>query len=189
MNRLRLAVLASIGLILVVVGLSLWASYRGRKPPEEVNLPRIAIEGADSRMEKVRFVEEKQGRKTWELEAKAMQQFQGQDVMILEDVVLTYYNKDGRIFTVSGKEGKVFQKTKDMEIKGDVVVTSSDGYRLKTNFMAYQHQEKKIHTQDTVELDGDQLWMKGKGLLVDMEARTVKVLREVRTQWKAGKKG
>jgi LPS export ABC transporter protein LptC len=76
-----------------------------------------------------------------------------------------------------------------MEIKGDVVVTSSDGYRLKTNFMAYQHQEKKIHTQDTVELDGDQLWMKGKGLLVDMEARTVKVLREVRTQWKAGKKG
>ncbi len=38
-------------------------------------------------------------------------------------------------------------------------------------------------------LDGDQLWLKGRGVLVDMEAHTVKVLYEVRTQWKAGKKG
>jgi len=143
MNRLRLAVLASIGLILVVVGLSLWASYRGRKPPEEVNLPRIAIEGADSRMEKVRFVEGETGPEDLGTGSQGHAAVPGQDVMILEDVVLTYYNKDGRIFTVSGKEGKVFQKTKDMEIKGDVVVTSSDGYRLKTNFMAYQHQERR----------------------------------------------
>ncbi len=62
-----------------------------------------------------------------------MQQYQGQNVMVLEDVKLTFFSKDGRTFTVTGKQGKVYQDTKNMELQGDVVVTSSDGYRLKTN--------------------------------------------------------
>jgi len=189
MNRIKIAILISIGFIVLVVSLSLWASYRGRKPPEDVPLPKMAVDGADSRLEKIRFVEEKQGRKSWELEAKAMQQYQGQNVMVLEDVKLTFYNKDGRTLTVTGKEGKVYQDTKNMELRGDVVATSSDGYRFETNSMTYNHQEKKIRTPDPVDLDGEQLRVKGRGMVVDMEARTVKVLHEVRTQWKAGKKG
>ena len=189
MNRIKIAILISIGFIVLVVSLSLWASYKGRKPPEEVNLPKIAVEGADSRLEKIRFVEEKQGRKNWELEAKAMQQYQGQNVMVLEDVKLTFFNKDGRTFTVTGKQGKVYQDTKNMELQGDVIATSSDGYRLKTNSMTYNHQEKKIQTPDPVDLDGEQLWLTGRGMVVDMEAQTVKVFHGVRTQWKAGKKG
>jgi LPS export ABC transporter protein LptC len=189
MKRIKIAILISIGLIVLVVSLSLWTSYRGRKSVEEMNLPKILIDGADSRIEKIRFVEEKEGRKTWELEANAMQHYQGQNVMILEDVRLTFFSKDGRTFTVTGKQGRVSQDTKDMELVGEVVVSSSDGYRLMTHSMAYTHQGKKIRTQDAVELDGDQLRLKGRGMIVDMEAQTVSVLHEVRTQWKAGKKG
>ena len=189
MKRLKLAILISIGFIVGVVSISLWASYKGRKPAEEMKLPRIALEGADSRLEKIRFVEEKQGRKTWELEANAMQQYQGQNVMVLEDVRLTFFNKDGRTFTVTGRQGKVYQDTKNMELQGDVVVTSSDGYRLKTNSVAYDHQGRKIETLDPIELDGEQFWLKGRGMRVDMEAQTVRVFHEVRTHLKAGKKG
>ena len=189
MKRIKIAILISIGLIVLVVSLSLWASLRGRKPSEEMKLPKIALDGADSRIEKIRFVEDKEGRKTWELEAKAMQQYQGQNTMVLEDVKLTFFSKDGRTFTVTGKEGKVNQDTKNMELTGDVIVASSDGYRLKTHSMAYNHKEKRIRTQDAVELDGEQLWLRGRGMLVDMEAHTVNILHEVRTQWKAGKKG
>jgi len=189
MKRIKIAILVSIGFLIVMVGLTLWINYRARKPAEEAQLPKIAIEGADSRIEKIRFVEEKQGRRTWELEAKSMQHYQDQNVMLLEDVKLTFFAEDGRTFTVTGKEGKVQQDTKNMELRGDVVATSSDGYRFKTQSVAYNHQEKKIETPDRVELDGDQLWLKGRGMLVDVEARTVKVLHEVRTQWKAGRKG
>ena len=56
MNRIKIAILISIGLIVVVVSLSIWVNYRLRKPADEVPLPRIAIEGADSRIEKIRFV-------------------------------------------------------------------------------------------------------------------------------------
>jgi len=170
MNRIKIAILISIGLIVVVVSLSLWVYFRGKKPPEEIRLPKIAFEGADSRIEKIHFVEEKHGKKTWELEAKAVQQYQGQNIMILEDVKFTFFAEDGQTFTVSGKQGKVFQDTKNVELEGNVVVTSSRGYRLKTHSMAYNDQERKIRTPDVVELDGDQLWLKGRGVLVDMEA-------------------
>ena len=189
MNRIKIAILISIGLIVVVVSLSLWVNYRLRKPADEVPLPRIAIEGADSRIEKIRFVEEKQGRKTWELEAHSMQHYQDRNVMILEDVKLTFFTEDGRTLTLTGKEGKVYQDTKNMELQGDVVAISNDGYRFKTHSVAYNHQEKKIQTPDPVELDGEQLWMKGRGMLIDVEARTVKVLNGVRTQLKAGRRG
>jgi len=189
MKRIKIAILISIGLIVVVVSLRLWIYFRGKKPPEEVQLPKIAFEGADSRIEKIHFVEEKHGQKTWELEAKAIQQYPGQNVMVLEDVRLSFFAKDGQTYTVSGEQGKVYQDTKNMELAGNVIVTSSKGYQLKTHSIAYNHQQRKIRTPDTIELDSDQIWLKGRGVLVDMEAQTVKVFYEVRTQWKAGKKG
>ena len=189
MKRIKIAILISFGFIVLVVSLSLWAHHKAKKPPEELQLPRIAFEGADSRIEKIHFVEEKQGQKTWELEAKAVQQYQGQNVMVLEDVKVTFFTKDGRTVTVSGTRGKVYQDTKNMELEGNIVINSSEGYQRKTHSMTYHHQEKRIRTPDLVELDGEQLWMKGRGVLVDLEAQTVKVLHEVKTQWKAGKKG
>ncbi len=58
------------------------------------------------RLEKIRFVEDKHGQKTWELEAKSIQQYQDQNIMLLEDVKVTFYTKDGRSFILSGKKGK-----------------------------------------------------------------------------------
>jgi hypothetical protein len=90
MKRIKIAILISFGFIVLVVSLSLWVHHKAKKPPEELQLPKIAFEGADSRIEKIRFVEEKQGQKTWELEAKAVQQYQGQNVMVLEDRIIPF---------------------------------------------------------------------------------------------------
>ena len=144
MKRIKIAILISIGLIVLVVSLSLWVHYRGRKPPEEVKLPKIAFEGADSRIEKIHFVEEKQGQKTWELEAKAMQQYQGQNVMILEDVKLTFFSEGWpNLYGYLESRGRSIRTRKTWNLEGNVVVTSSEGYRLKTHSMTYNHQEKK----------------------------------------------
>ncbi len=189
MKHIKIAILISIGLIVVVVSLSLWVHLRGRKPPEEVQLPKIAFEGANSQIEKIHFVEEKHGQKTWELAAKSIQQYQEGNVMVIEDVKLTFFAKDGQTVTVTGNQGKFYQDTKNMELKGDVIATSSEGYRLKTDSVSYNHQEKKIRTPDWVELNGEQLWLKGREMLVNLEAHTVKVFHEVKTQWKARRKG
>ena len=76
-----------------------------------------------------------------------------------------------------------------MELVGDVVLTTSEGYRLRTHSVAYHHQERKVTTSDPVEIEGKQIRLTGQGMLVDMEARTFKILNQVKTKWRAGGEG
>ncbi|MCJ7704490.1 MAG: LPS export ABC transporter periplasmic protein LptC [Desulfobacterales bacterium] len=191
LKKTKIAIMLSILLIGGVVLVSLWVNLQERKKmlEEAEKVPNISTDGADQRLEKIRFVEEKHGKKTWELEAKAIYQYQGQNILLLEDVKVIYYAKDGRSFTLSGDKGKVHQDSKDMELVGNVILTSTDGYRLKTQSMTYQHLSKQVRTPDPVEFEGEQIHLTGKGMLVDMEAKTFKVLSQAKTQWKGGKKG
>jgi LPS export ABC transporter protein LptC len=190
MKRIKISILICFLLTGIVVLVSLWANLQGRKASEgREKAPKISLDGADTRMEKIRFVEDKHGQKTWELEATSIQQYQGQNVMVLQDVNLTFYAKDGRTLVVTGKQGKVWQDTKNMELVGNVIVTSSDGYRLRTRSVNYHHEKNRVTTSDAVELDGDQIRMTGTGMIVDVEEKTVKILSRVRAQWREKGKG
>jgi len=190
MKKVRFAILIFIVLIGGVVLVSLWTNLKGRKALEEKDKPpEISTNGADTRLEKIQFVEDKQGRKTWELEAKSIHQYQNQNMMMLEEVKVTFYTKDGRSFILTGSQGKVYQDSKNMELVGNVILTSSDGYRLKTHSIFYNHLEKKATTSDPVEIEGAEIRLVGKGMMADMESKIFKVLHEVKTQWRGGRKG
>jgi len=190
MKRVKIVILISIVLIGVLGFASLWLNLYEKKASEErEEPPKISTDGADARLERIRFVEDKHGQKTWELEAKSIQQYQDQNILMLEGVKVTLFTKEGRSFIISGNRGKVYQDSKNMELVGDVVLTSSDGYRLKTHSVSYHHLEKKVTSPDLVEIEGEQIRLVGRGMLVDMEAKIFKVLSSVKTQWRGGRKG
>jgi LPS export ABC transporter protein LptC len=188
MRRFKFAIFISI-LLIVAIGLFSFWSNRQQVSKKDDRLPPILNEKADKSLEKIRFVEEKHGKKTWELEAKSIHQYQDQDLMLMEEIRLTYYTDKGRCFTLSGREGKVCPSTKDISLAGEVVLTSDDGYRLKTHSVNYHHQERKVTTADAVEIEGAQIRLTGRGMLVDMEAQTFKILNEVKTRWRKGEQG
>ncbi len=190
MRKIKFAILILIILIGGIVLVSLWVNLQGKKNSQEQEvLPKISNDGADARLEKIRFVEDKHGRKTWELEAKSIQQYQDQNIMLLEEVKIIFFTKEKKSFIISGNQGKVYQDSKNMELVGDVVLTSSDGYRLKTHSISYDHLEKKVTSPDPVEIEGEQIRLTGIGMWVDMEAKIFKVLSQVKTRWKGGRKG
>ncbi len=190
MRKIKFAILILIILIGGIVLVSLWVNLQGKKNSQEQEvLPKISNDGADARLEKIRFVEDKHGRKTWELEAKSIQQYQDQNIMLLEEVKIIFFTKEKKSFIISGNQGKVYQDSKNMELVGDVVLTSSDGYRLKTHSISYDHLEKKVTSPDPVEIEGEQIRLTGIGMWVDMEAKNFKVLSQVKTRWKGGRKG
>lgn len=188
-KRIKIAILITIVLVGGIVLVRLWMNLRERKASEAVEkVPKVFTEGADMRLEKVRFMEDKHGQKTWELEANSVRQYQEQNMLVLEDVKLTFYAKEGRIFYLTSKQGKVYQDSKNVDLVGNVVLTSNDGYELKTQSASYHHQEHMVSTPDPVEIDGEQIRITGKGMLVDVEAKTFKILSEVKTQLKVKKK-
>lgn len=191
MKRLKIGILLSILLLGGIVLASLWFNLRERNRALEGKEVHgvISTGGADQRLEKIHFVEEKHGQKIWELEAKTLSQFQETNVLLLEDVKVIYYSKEGRIYTLIGRQGKVHQETKDMELVGNVTFTSAEGYRLTTQSVSYQHSKKQVRTSDPIKLEGEQIHLTGVGMLIDLEAKTFKVLGQVKTQWKGGGKG
>ena len=183
MKRLKIAILLSIVLIGAIVLVSLRANLRARKTSNAVEkMSKVSTDGADMQLKKIRFVEDKQGQKTLELEADSVHQYQEQNIMVLEDVKLTFYAKEGRIIHLTAKQGKVYQDSKNVDVSGDVVLTSSDGYQLKTQSASYRHSEKTVSTQDPVEIEGEQLRLTGKGMLVNVDDKTFKILSDVKTQ-------
>jgi len=189
MRKTKIVILLLIVLIGGIVLVSLRANLRARKALEAVEkLPKVSTEGADMQLKKIRFVEDKKGQKTWELEAESVHQYQEQNMMVLEDVKVTFYAKEGRIIYLTGKQGKVYQDSKNVDLLGDVVLTSSDGYQLKTHSASYCHSEKIVSTADPVEIDGEQIRLTGRGMLVNVEAKTFKILSQVKTQLRGGKK-
>ncbi len=191
MKRLKIAMLLSLFLLGGVVGVSLWVNLRERNQTLERTEAHgvISTEGADQRLEKIHFVEEKHGQKIWELEAKTLSHYQEENVLLLEDVKVVYYSKEGRIYTLTGHQGKIHQVTKDMELAGNVTFTSAEGYRLTTHSVSYQHSKKQVQTSDPIQLEGEQIHLTGIGMLIDLDSKTFKVLGQVKTQWKGGRKG
>jgi LPS export ABC transporter protein LptC len=189
MKKAKIAILISILLIGGIVLVRLWTSLRERKVSEAIEeVPMVSTGDASQELQKVHFVEDKHGRKTWELEAKTVRLYQDENISVLEDVKVTFYAKEGRIFYLTGKQGKVYQDSKDVELMGDVVLTSNDGYQLRTQSASYHHSEKTVSTSDPVEIEGEQIRLTGKGMLVDIDSRTLKVLSQVKTQLRGRKK-
>ena len=188
MKKAKVIILLLILLIGGIVLARLWANLRERRASEAAEkVPKVSTGGADMNLEKVRLVEDKHGQKTWELEANSARQYEEKNIMVLEDVKAIFYTKEGRILYLTSKQGKIYQDSKNVDLIGDVVLTTNDGYRLKTQSAFYRHSENIVNTSDPVEIDGEQIHMTGIGMLANVEAKTFRILSQVKTHLK-GKK-
>src|SRR3989338_3124744 len=75
---------------------------------------------ADIRIEKARYVETRDGRKEWELEADSAQYFKDDNLTVFENVRVIFYSKNGENYTLIGREGRFRNDSKDMDIVGNV---------------------------------------------------------------------
>lgn len=187
-RRARWILLGFIGLSIVGVWGLLWVNLQDQmKKESQEKIPKLG-ENIDQKLERIRFMEEKKGKIHWELEASTVHQYQKENMLLLEEVKLVYYSDDGRIFTLSGDRGKVYQDSKDVELMGKVVLTTSDGYRMKTDSLFYDHSKKKVTSSDPVELEGKEIRLVGQGMSISLEEKIFKVLHQVKARWK-GEKG
>jgi LPS export ABC transporter protein LptC len=183
MKLSKLIILISMGVVLSIV--SGYLLFGGRGDDEEITpeVKKDANTAADLTLEDIHYVETKGKRKEWELKAKSGQHFREADFTTLEDLAVTFYTEDGRIITMKGKKGSMKEK-KEIKVWGDVVITSSDGYRVTTNSLRYERDKQQITTEDPVMLDGKGVQVKGVGLVADLKTKKISILRKVQTEIK-----
>ncbi len=132
------------GIALVVlvgfVALVYWAVSTVPKPPEKI----IDEPSRHMTYDNNTISEEKNGKRIWELKAGHMDvDMESQDAT-LTDIEGHFYEKDGRILTVTAKTGKYTAKTHDIDIEGDVVIESSDGARLTSDALHWTSSNEKL---------------------------------------------
>jgi len=135
---------------------------------------------SDLKLQKVHVIEKKRDRKEWELEADSTEMFNKENITILKNVRLKFFPENREEITVVGKKGKFNNNTKNMEIYGNVVVSSNDGYSLKTNSLRFTSSTKVVETDDPVEISKDGLSIIGKGLFSQLDKQKLEIKRDVK---------
>jgi LPS export ABC transporter protein LptC len=180
MKLSKLLILICMGVVLVAVGGYLLWGGGGDEEDEIIQEMKQVAETADLTLEEIHYVETKGDKKEWELRAKSGQHFRKDDYTTLEDLTVTFYADEGRIITLRGDKGSM-KGRKEIEVRGDVVITSSDGYRVSTNSLRYDDEKQQIFTEDPVMFKGKRLQVKGVGAVVDLKTKKLSILREVQT--------
>ena len=171
MRKLPLVILGCVVLFLAAVTGLLLSKARGPKlqPPEP------APSKADYRIKEVHLQEENRGRASWQLDAEYGEIFEDQGKTVMKKVIIRI-NEPARAWTVSGDEGELLRDTKDVELRGHVVVVSSDGLRMETTRLNWAAKEQRVWTDEPVTIWRAGVVVRGQGFesRVKEEATTIK---------------
>ena len=156
-QRISGFVLAAVALFALIVTGILFV--KGRRAPEPEDTPPSQ---ADYRIREVRL-QELGGASRWRLVADQAEVFQGQGKTLMRNVRITI-EEPSRTWTVTGDEGDLIDATKDVEIRKNVVLVSSDGIRLETDTLRWEAKERRVWTTDPVTIFREGAIVRGRGL-------------------------
>jgi LPS export ABC transporter protein LptC len=90
--------------------------------------------------------------------------------------VVVRVEEPARVWTVSADEGDMLRDSKDVDLRGNVVLVTSDGLRLETEHLAWAAREQRAWTNDPVTIYRGGVVVRGRGFesRVDEEATRVK---------------
>lgn len=180
MKLSKMIILICMGFVVLAVGGYLLFGGGGDEEGEVIQEMEQANQTADLALEDIHYVETKGKKKEWELRAKSGQHFRKDDYTTLEDLMITFYAEEGRIITLRGDKGSM-KGRKEIEVRGDVVITSSDGYRVNTDSLRFEDEKRQIFTEDPVVFEGKGLQVKGVGAVLDLNTKKLSILRKVQT--------
>jgi LPS export ABC transporter protein LptC len=182
MKNLSRAILVVVALFVLLLAGTLFA--RSRTVVEDLAHP--APTRADLSIKEVDLEEEGRGVR-WRLRAELAQIFEREGRTTLRNLAVTLAEPD-RSWTVVGDEGELFSETKNVEIRRNVVVTSSDGLRLDTSVLRWDASRQRLWTDAPVTLSRGASVVKGSGLEVRMEEEATTVSGRVQATFDLGRR-
>lgn len=150
--------------------------------------PDVTAGGVDQGMNNMHMTSTAEGKRDWELWSGSAVSIKDKDVIELDQVRAVFFTDSGVTFNVTGKKGTVQMKSKDLNVHGDVVVKSSNGYVFKTAEVNYASLSRLISTEEKVDMvgpkdeKGHSLRLTGQAMQAHLDEATMEVMREVRAE-------
>ncbi|MGZ3721342.1 MAG: LPS export ABC transporter periplasmic protein LptC [Bdellovibrionales bacterium] len=142
----------------------------------------------DQSLKGMHMIETQEGRKEWELWSDKATSLKSQELLQLETVKAIFFSDSGVTFTVTGKQGLVQTKSKNLRVEGDVVTRSSNGYTFRSEVMEYASAGRSLSAPGHVEMfgprdsEGHSLHLTGVGMKASLELSNMEILSEVKAE-------
>ena len=136
----------------------------------------------DVSIKKPHYIETKRGIKIWELIADSANHLKKERATLFNHFKLTFFTKEGKKHILTGDRGKVKDETKDIEVRGNITAILEGGYVIKTDALKYDSEKRKIYGDGMVYINGPNVKIVGKGVLIDLDKEKFILLKNVKTK-------
>jgi len=171
---LAVVILISVIALTVVV-------YRHLQQKDPKEILAMLPENIELALEDLHYTQNENGHRRWTLDADHAEYLKGGNVAKLETVKLLFYEQ-GELGDVHlrADRGTLEQDSQQVDLVGNVVVTTDRGDRLLTDSLHFDDQQQRITTDDPVKMVSKQATLTGVGLQIDVDLGRMVVKRDVR---------
>jgi LPS export ABC transporter protein LptC len=150
-----------------------------------------AVTNADYRLKQLHLQEQGRDGSRWQLDAEYAETFEEQNKTTMKKVRITVDQapqggQASRSWTVTGDEGDLNQETKDVELRGHVVLVSSEGLRLETERLRWDAEAQRAWTDQPVTIYRAGAVVRGTGFESRVAEEVSRIKGRVRATFKRG---
>ena len=137
-------------------------------------------EDIDLALEDLHYTQTEDGRRRWTLDADKAEYQRDNSLAKLEAVKLLLYDA-GQFgdLTLQADQGQLAQETSQVDVWGNVILTTGRGDQLFTERLHYDDQVRQLSTEDPVRLLSSQIELTGIGLQIDIDQGRMLVKEDV----------
>ncbi|MDL1984809.1 MAG: LPS export ABC transporter periplasmic protein LptC [Deltaproteobacteria bacterium] len=145
--------LISIIIILLGIIIAVFLTYRNILD-ETAGLKSAIQSAAKMSLGKLHHTATRDGVIEWSLDASSAKLLDEKKQLILDDLSVVFYMKDGKKAYLTAEKGFLHTESNDIEVAGNVVV-KNDNYVLKTEKLNYEHTRRILFSNVSVEISSD----------------------------------
>ncbi len=163
--------------------------------PSSLDTPNVVIDAPPTEVEGrgvveqvltgMHLIESKEDEKEWELWSDEAKTYKKKKAWDLEKVKVKFFGANGVVFNVTGKSGTVEVKSKNLEIRGNVVTKTSNGYEFKTEVIRYNSKGRRLFSPNKIEMKGpvdaqkEQMLLTGVSLEANLDSALIEIKKDV----------
>ena len=142
----------------------------------------------DSEVEDFSVTETDSGRPQWTLFAKNADTYTARDLVTARTLRIDFFDEKTRAKTseLIAREGELYQRTRDLVARGNVVLMTTEGWRMSTEEMHFLNSRRKITSDKLVRVEKEGTVLEGVGFESDPNLEHFEFQHQIRATVQPG---
>ena len=175
------------GVVLLLLGLAVAGLVAGCSGGKKLSASGTSGLLPDSEVEDFSITETDSGRTEWTMFARSAATYSTRDLVTARTVRIDFFGDDGKKSSeLVAREGELYQRTRDMIARGNVVLETVEGWRMSTEELHFLNSRRRITSDKLVRVEKQGSVLEGVGFESDPNLQHFEFQHQVRATVQPG---